>query len=136
MSGESSLAEELQSLAYVSSATVQLSADDLLDLLDDSRAENERLSVTGVLLFSGGNFMQVLEGPPTSLDHVMGRIRASRRHKGITELYREPITTRDFPDWRMAFRRVDAANILQLQQAGSGDGAIRQLLRQFWAGQR
>lgn len=134
MNGQS-LAEELQSLIYVSSATVQLSADDLSALLDDSRAENEKFGVTGVLLFSGGNFMQVLEGPPDSLDHVMARIRASRRHTGIIQLYREPIATRDFPDWRMAFRRVDAASILELQQGG-GDGAIRQLLRQFWAGQR
>lgn len=30
---------------------------------------------------------------------------------------------RDFPDWRMAFRRVDAASILRLRQARSDDGA-------------
>lgn len=49
-------------LIYVSSAVNLMSEDELLDLLAQSSQRNKRKGVTGLLLYAGGNFIQVLEG--------------------------------------------------------------------------
>jgi hypothetical protein len=49
-------------LVYVSSATKPFSPDELSELLAQARVDNAALGITGMLLYSNGNFMQVLEG--------------------------------------------------------------------------
>jgi len=48
------------SLIYVSTADHLLSNEELLEILHISRKNNEVGPVTGMLLYKGGNFMQVL----------------------------------------------------------------------------
>ena len=50
------------SITYVSSAVRQFREATLLDLVDQCQRNNKRLGVTGVLVYSDGNFMQVIEG--------------------------------------------------------------------------
>lgn len=50
------------SIAYVSSATVAFNETKLQDLVAQCQRNNERLGVTGILVYSDGNFMQVIEG--------------------------------------------------------------------------
>ena len=57
-------------LVYVSSATGKLGETDLLDLLEHSRRRNRALDLTGMLLYAGGNFFQVLEGEEKDVDEV------------------------------------------------------------------
>ena len=49
-------------LIYLSSATEMFTKEKLLALLEQSRPNNARLGITGILLYSNGNFMQTLEG--------------------------------------------------------------------------
>ena len=49
------------SITYVSSAIFQFNETTLLDLVDQCQRNNERLGITGILVFSDGNFMQVIE---------------------------------------------------------------------------
>ena len=51
------------SITYVSSAVLQFRESTLLDLVEQCQGNNLRLGVTGVLVYSDGNFMQVIEGP-------------------------------------------------------------------------
>ena len=48
-------------LVYVSSASTLFSRAELDEILRTSRRNNERLGVSGALLYKGGNLMQVLE---------------------------------------------------------------------------
>jgi hypothetical protein len=126
----------LFSLVYVSSATRPLSAAELELILQESRMRNTGNAVTGILIHSDGNFMQMLEGPRQSLDDTMARVRASRRHSGIIELIDEPVTVREFESWSMAYSPADAQQFVQLTTAPwvrSTDhlSGGRELLRQF-----
>jgi hypothetical protein len=51
------------SLVYASSAKQLFSEEDLTALLQQSRDNNTRLGLSGLLLYKDGNFMQVLERP-------------------------------------------------------------------------
>ena len=53
----------LITVAYVSSATHLMTEDELAAILDVSRERNARDGITGLLLYSDGDFIQVLEGP-------------------------------------------------------------------------
>jgi hypothetical protein len=55
------------SLVYASSAKQLFSEEDLTALLQQSRDNNTRLGLSGLLLYKDGNFMQVLERPDDGL---------------------------------------------------------------------
>ena len=93
-------------LIYVSSATQELGEDELLALLESARVRNTERNVTGMLLYSGGNFFQVLEGLEADVMAVYTAIERDPRHHDIIEILREPIDKRDFPDWSMGFRHL------------------------------
>jgi hypothetical protein len=93
-------------LAYGSSATQAFSAQQLIDLLGVSRANNERAGITGMLLHRGGNFLQALEGPEDAVRETMQRITSDRRHGSVLLFLEEWPEERLFADWSMAFEDV------------------------------
>ena len=91
-------------LIYRSTATRQLTPNELLELLEQSRIKNARLNITGMLLFHGGCFMQLLEGDETVVRDLYSTIAADARHHWVTLVMTGPNGARDFPDWTMGFR--------------------------------
>lgn len=100
----------LQQLFYISRSLAR--PDELDALLQRARQLNERRGVTGVLLFTGGHFAQLLEGPAAALAETMAAIRRDRRHEAIHELLGEPIAQRRCGDWSMAFVSTPGADDL------------------------
>lgn len=96
------------SLVYVSSATRPFTRQELWDLLAASRAKNESLGITGMLLYKSGNFMQVLEGDEGVVRRLQGSIAADPRHHGMIVLLEEQLATRNFDGWAMGFRDFDS----------------------------
>jgi hypothetical protein len=94
-------------LIYASRAVARFDTDALTALLEQSRARNGSLDVTGLLLFAQGSFLQVLEGPDAAVDEVYASIERDERHAGVRLLCREPIGERRFPDWTMGFETPD-----------------------------
>lgn len=68
-----------------------------------SRARNPSLGLTGALLFTGDYFAQVLEGTAWSIDTLMTTVSQDPRHVEITVVAREPIFTRRFGNWSIAY---------------------------------
>jgi hypothetical protein len=85
-------------------------AAEIRSILAISRRNNARGGITGGLLFSEGCFAQVLEGPLDTVESAFERIQCDERHSDVTVLQSGPITTRDFPDWSMAFAGPGAAS--------------------------
>ncbi len=102
------------SLVYVSSAARELSNDELVTLLHQSREKNARLDVTGMLLYKDGNFMQVLEGPDHAVRELFEAICSDGRHRGVIRLLEQPIEEREFPGWSMAFQNLRDGSLRNL----------------------
>ena len=113
----------LISLVYVSTAAYLLSNEELLDILHVSLRNNEGGPVTGLLLYKGGNFMQVLEGPREAVMDIYGKILNDKRHKDITLISNEPIKERQFSEWRMAFLNLD-------KETASRESGLSEFLRE------
>jgi Sensors of blue-light using FAD len=97
----------LSQLCYVSTAVVPFEAPMLHALLEQARAHNHAHGLTGILLYSRGHFMQMLEGEPGAVSALFHKIELDPRHHRVMTLFRQPIVARDFADWSMAFRDLD-----------------------------
>ncbi|GAB2780681.1 hypothetical protein HNQ93_001323 [Hymenobacter luteus] len=104
----------LHHLVYHSSATTPMSEQELADLLAQSRHWNTAHHLTGLLLYSHGNIMQVLEGPEHEVEYIFSRIRLDQRHQNVLKLADGPISFRNFSQWSMGFKVVDPAAFQQL----------------------
>ena len=72
-------------------------------ILDTARKENERSSLTGVLLFNRNYFLQCLEGGRQEVTSTFCRIAADPRHENVTLVSALDIDVRDFPYWTMGY---------------------------------
>jgi uncharacterized membrane protein (DUF373 family) len=101
-------------LTYISSPTRPMSVDDLMEILNKSRDNNARLGISGMLLFTGDWFIQVLEGEEKIIDDKVAQIKKDPRHKDLRILERKKISMREYAEWTMGFRRVDKSDVRDL----------------------
>ena len=96
-------------LVYLSSTRWLLGEEDIADILITSRRNNARDNITGILLYHSGSVLQMLEGDAAPVHALFEVIKRDHRHHRITLLYDEPAELREFGDWTMAYRDVNAA---------------------------
>lgn len=88
-----------------------MSSTALLDLLEESQAENEKLAITGMLIYMEtrfldrleGRFMQLIEGEKTKITHLYEKIKRDPRHHQLILLCSGEQKTPNFPHWSMSF---------------------------------
>jgi hypothetical protein len=95
-------------LIYVSTAEHELDESEIKKILDSSVRHNTPQEVTGLLLYSEGSFMQVLEGEEAAIDETMSRIEKDPLHHSLIVMTRSKIAYREFGTWTMGFRGVIA----------------------------
>ena len=103
------------SIIYASSAVRLFNRQELVDLLEYSRKMNVENDITGMLLYRGGNIIQVIEGEDEAVKQLYKNIKTDPRHKDVTLLSQDPIAKRQFPDWRMGFRNIDQMSDEELE---------------------
>jgi hypothetical protein len=93
-------------LVYVSSAVNLFTDDQLQELLEVSRRNNNATGITGMLLYVEGNFIQVLEGEKPKVVETQQRIAKDPRHQGLITLLEGEEPEREFADWSMGFKKL------------------------------
>ncbi|RNJ63376.1 MAG: hypothetical protein EDM03_02870 [Porphyrobacter sp. IPPAS B-1204] len=102
-------------LTYKSVATATPSPADLRALVSKARERNRNMSVTGMLLYEDGSFLQTLEGPPDKLSALWTSIRQDTRHDHIEVLSEHIAPARLFSEWDMLLHsKLDPAPMPQL----------------------
>lgn len=98
---------QLRCVTYSSFATAGIQPLDLERILRTSLKNNARQRITGVLMFNGAAFVQSIEGPPASIDWLLMELGSDQRHCEMTIRDDRMLTHRIFPDWSMAYVRLD-----------------------------
>lgn len=99
----------LKSLTYTSFAQLDLTSSDLEDIHRTARHSNALNGITGLLIFNGTHFLQVIEGAPDAIDSLIEQLRRDNRHIGL-EIRHEGMTDeRSFPDWSMEMVRIKSS---------------------------
>ena len=100
---------KIKQLVYISKATVPFTTDSLKELTEVANVNNEKLNVTGCMIYASGYFLQLLEGSAESVDILYRKIEKDDRHKG-TKLLLESKVDEDrrlFDKWFMTSFNVD-----------------------------
>ena len=113
------MTEDLFRAIYVSTATRDLSDEELVPLLEVSRRNNPAWGITGVLGFHDQSFIQVLEGPKGSVEALLATIVRDARNTGVLILDRSTIDERVFGEWSMGWLRAS-----DLTRAGFDPGGL------------
>ena len=111
-------------LLYASRAVPAVDQEELLTILRKSKANNQPLGVTGVLCFSGGIFMQVLEGGRGPVNRLYNRIASDARHTDVELLCYQEIGERRFAGWSMGqvnMSRLNPALLLKYSERAALD---------------
>jgi hypothetical protein len=98
--------EEIRQIVYASAATRPLSPQELAEILHIARRKNEAAGITGMLLYRGGHFLQVLEGPDERLAVLLDKLERDSRHLQVRVLLDGCINARAFGTWSMAFQDI------------------------------
>ncbi|MDO9314566.1 MAG: BLUF domain-containing protein [Burkholderiaceae bacterium] len=97
-------------LMYASRAADSVNQNELVAILKKSKANNAEVGVTGVLCFSTGIFLQVLEGGRSQVSALYNRIANDKRHHDVVLLSYEEVDERRFAGWSMGRANLSRLN--------------------------
>jgi hypothetical protein len=109
---------------YASRAVPAVDQEELVAILKKSKVNNPKAGVTGVLCFSEGIFMQVLEGGRAAVNQLYNRIAADPRHNDVVLLHYDEIAERRFAGWSMGqvnMARLNPALLLKYSECAKLD---------------
>lgn len=95
-------------ISYVSSINLNLTETQIQEVLNFSRNWNNDHHITGILLYSEGNFFQVLEGEKDLLKNLFSRILNDKRHQNIMVIFEKEVFQPKFEDYQSDFISLDS----------------------------
>lgn len=101
----------LKSLTYTSAARPDLEPGDIRAIHQTARHLNALDGVTGLLIYNGHQFLQIIEGDERAIDELLERLLADPRHSGLTVEVERFVEQREFPDWAMALAQVSIGDL-------------------------
>ncbi len=115
----------LTQVVYVSKARKPFFLDELRELVHQASTNNAQLDVTGMLLYSSGCFMQVLEGEPANVQALFEKISKDSRHFDVQDILRMESEQRSFAYWGMRLLSLEHPthlNVARLREVAVGIG--------------
>jgi hypothetical protein len=115
--------EHIIRLTYVSTATFKENQSggieaEVARILIQSRNNNARAKVGGVLHYGNGYFFQCLEGETKQVNETYARINKDPRHKDVHILGAGKVSQRIFSDWSMKYMPIESSIKLLLTKHG------------------
>lgn len=106
--------ETLHQIVYFSTPTRSMTLSEVRELLIKAQINNHFKDVTGMLLFDGDSFLQILEGPKETVMALYEKIERDPRHTQCTSLMEREIAQRDFGDWSMGLAHIEGKHMKSL----------------------
>ena len=124
----------MHQVVYVSDAAPGLASQDVFRIIEQSARNNPSADITGFLIYRGGRFLQLIEGPLMSLETLLQTLARDPRHHSLRVLSRAAIAERSFGRWRMRRLGGDGEAAAELEahlRAESGGRDLPQEVRDF-----
>ena len=94
-------------LIYISDARQPMTRAELEAIRDTSMRNNIHMDITGVLFYSAGHFVQLLEGDTGAIHWLFEKIASDHRHENVRLLVIRPAEKRIFEQWEMGLLDLD-----------------------------
>lgn len=124
---------------YFSTSVGSLAENDLSVILKQSRFNNAKSGITGILLYINGSIIQVLEGDDKAVETLYHRIEKDPRHTNVVRVLNKPIDQRLFADWSMGYETITSRQLENIKamvdtdaNQAAGDPVILKTLKAFY----
>ncbi len=112
--------DRLIQLTYASTATFKTDIpggieSEVARILLQSRRNNAKIAVGGVLHYGDGYFFQCLEGEEAIVNYTYNRVAKDLRHKNVKILSRTHVQQRLFENWSMKYLALEK-NLLNVMR--------------------
>ena len=95
---------QLFTMLYVSTLAPAAAISDVATIARTARAKNRVNGISGVLVFDGANFAQMVEGAEGALASLLDRLRHDARHTDVEVLLFSSIASeRQFVGWDLGY---------------------------------
>ncbi len=94
-------------IAYTSVSKEVLDLEMLYKILSASQENNARDGITGILMYHGYLFFQILEGEKSMIEACYNRIKTDPRHFTVSTKFADFTEGRLFPEWAMGYAGPD-----------------------------
>ena len=98
---------KLHSICYVSTVSDYLDSNGMANLFNEIISKNNAIGITGLLLHSDGNFMQIMEGQKNLVVSLYESIKNDPRHHHMIEILSQPIEHRIYENYQTGFSIVN-----------------------------
>ena len=116
----------LRRIAWSSALAPSFSTARLNEIIAPARGNNERLHISGMLVFTGSHFLGIHEGDERDLGRLWLSLEADTRHRELIRIGDELCGARWFPKWLVGYsndpgvdKQIEAFRALQTPMAGS-----------------
>jgi hypothetical protein len=109
---------KLVTLGYTSESNHEFGLMGIMRLFFQSYNNNRNANITGVLLFDGVNFAQIIEGSELIVDALWDVIQRDDRHKNMTLFGKNKIPSRAFSKWSMRVKDGDVIAMMCPELSG------------------
>jgi hypothetical protein len=100
---------DLKSLTYTSVARPGLTDSDIATIHHIALDLNSLDGITGLLVFNGTSFLQVIEGAEDAINDLVVRLRKDPRHSEFKIEDERCIRDREFADWTMKLAHISTS---------------------------
>ena len=112
--------KQLKQIIY-SSRPLGFDKDTVQQILVSSCKNNQSVEVTGLLIYSEDQYLQLLEGPLPALEETFSKIKSDTRHDNIIVLKEDFTDRRLFSSWTM---RPQPLNVMMFEEDDIKNGLI------------
>ena len=95
-----------RTISYVSTAHPSLANSDINELFKFVKHYNNDQNITGILMYSDGNFFQVLEGEKEQIQILFEKIKLDSRHYNVIKIFDREITDCSFSKYHSSFKVI------------------------------
>ncbi|BAO54104.1 BLUF domain-containing protein [Nonlabens marinus] len=128
----------IYTICYVSKSDTSLDETSIEKIFEKSWKYNNSCDISGVLLYSFGNFFQVLEGNEESLLELYEKIKNDERHDEIFEVYHGTTAHPIFLKYKSKFNVLKTLedlkaiySYLEMNKSHLGSDKLKRLLQPF-----
>ena len=110
----------MKRIVYISKLSPNTPSAEIQKIATVSSKNNEKIHITGILLYLGGFFFQVIEGETEQVESLYRKILVDARHTDILCLKTEyDVTERLYPNWAMKTINLDEMTDVFIQPVKS-----------------
>lgn len=113
-----------QEILYISTLSAGVPIRAVADIAARSRNTNQKLAITGLLIFDGMHFCQQLEGSCEEVEALMQQIHQDPRHTDIEVVHQGPLNQRRFKRFNLGYTSVEDVEVLERLRRLKGRAAI------------